>query len=177
MRLQFGAIRTSFAYNRPHSLFQAETLQVMWQADYEIVIDAPPEAVWQVLTDLERYGQWNAYSPSAKGDLRVGGVVAIVAHLGNEQQHVNNRVLELIPNERLCWQSMNIYRWFVTGVRCRTLEVMPSQHTRFRQQETFTGLLSGVVRRWYESRIRAGLQIECESLRREVERRAREQLN
>lgn len=41
----------------------------MWQADHEIVIDAPPEVVWRVLIDLDRYPQWNTYARAAKGDV------------------------------------------------------------------------------------------------------------
>jgi hypothetical protein len=143
----------------------------MWQAEYTVIINAPPEAVWRVLTDLDRYSHWNAYSTSAKGDLRVNGVVTIEAMLGREKQRVNNRVLELIPHERLCWQSMNIYRWLVTGKRCRTLTPLPDQTTRFQQHEVFTGILAGVIRKIYESRIRAGIKIESDALKREVERR------
>ena len=38
----------------------------------EIAIDAPPERVWAVLTDFERYGEWNPFVPSLQGELSGG---------------------------------------------------------------------------------------------------------
>ncbi len=34
----------------------------------EIEIQASPERVWQALTDLERFSQWNPFIRSAKGE-------------------------------------------------------------------------------------------------------------
>ncbi len=31
----------------------------------EIDIEAPPETVWRILTDLERYGEWNPFVVSS----------------------------------------------------------------------------------------------------------------
>ena len=38
----------------------------------EIDIDATPEVVWQVLTDLDRYVEWNPFITSSAGIARVG---------------------------------------------------------------------------------------------------------
>lgn len=144
----------------------------MWQVQYEGIIESSVEEVWRVLTDLPRYPEWNLYSREAHGDLRVGGIVTIVVQLGSEQQRVANKVLEIIPNQRLCWQSQNWYRFLVSGKRCRFLQAQPDGTTVFRQEEFMTGIIAPFIKRIYEPRIIQGIQIECESLKAEVERRS-----
>lgn len=39
----------------------------------EIEIKAPPEKVWEILTDLARYPEWNPFFHHAVGTLKVGG--------------------------------------------------------------------------------------------------------
>ena len=42
------------------------------QLHTEVVIDAPPEAVWDILTDLHRYPDWNPFVVSSEGSVEVG---------------------------------------------------------------------------------------------------------
>ena len=44
----------------------------MREISTEIVINAPAENVWTVLTDCECYPEWNPFIPDAKGDVREG---------------------------------------------------------------------------------------------------------
>jgi hypothetical protein len=138
----------------------------------QVSIQAPPHDVWRVLVDIDRYPQWNRYATSAVGDLRVGGDVKImVPRAKGKRGPVNNRVTELVADERLCWRSLSWYRFLVYGVRCRHVEAQPDGSTVFREVETMHGLLAGLVERTMGPQLLAGLQTECDSLKEEVERR------
>lgn len=141
-----------------------------WQVERSIDIDAPPAVVWQLLTDLESYSDWNRYSPSARGELRAGGVVTIEARLGEEVQQVDNLVTVLEPERSLCWHSMNWYEFLARGTRCRDLEPRPGG-TRLRHHEVMEGPLAGVVEWVYRPRIEAGLERMNGDLKRAAEAR------
>jgi hypothetical protein len=143
----------------------------VWSHEAAVTINASPAEVWKVLTDIERYPDWNHYATSAIGDLRIGGEVEInVPRQGERRGPVNNRVTELVVNQRLCWRSLSWYRWLVYGVRCRHLDLQPDGSTVFREVETMHGPLAGVIRRTLGPQLLRGIQTECDSLKQEVER-------
>lgn len=143
----------------------------MWSHEAEVAIDAPASEVWKVLVDLDRYPDWNRYATSAVGQLQVGGTVEInVPRQGERRGPVNNRVTELVIDQRLCWRSLSWYRFLVYGIRCRHLDVQSDGTTLFREVETMHGPLAGVIRRTMAPQLLRGLRTECDSLRDEVER-------
>lgn len=141
--------------------------------EYQVLINASAAIVWAVLTSLDEYPSWNRYAIQARGQLVVDGEVEIVVRLGSSTQRVNNRVLEVSPQQRLCWVSLNWYQLLVRGTRCRMLEPQPDGSTRFREVETMQGGLARLVVGLMRPQLVAGLQAECESIKEEAERIAR----
>ena len=43
----------------------------------DIAIDAPPETIWQILTDFSRYPEWNPFIPAAEGAAREGETITV----------------------------------------------------------------------------------------------------
>ncbi len=67
-------------------------------------IDAPPEAVWAVLTDLKRYPEWNPLFPEAAGELAVGQRIMVrIARDDGRRAAIHPRVTVLIPDAELGW--------------------------------------------------------------------------
>lgn len=76
----------------------------MKEIDTEIQIQADSEQVWQVLTDLKHFSQWNPFIRSAKGELKVGSQVEIVVHPhGSSEISFRTRILKIEPNHELRW--------------------------------------------------------------------------
>jgi len=128
-----------------------------WETEHVVTIEAPPQVVWRLLTDLPKYSDWNSYSPSAKGVLREGGVVTIEARLGDEVRIVDNLVTRLEPSHTLCWHSQNWFEVLARGTRCRHLEATDTGATLFRHHEIMEGPLAGLIEQIYRPRIEAGL--------------------
>jgi hypothetical protein len=70
-------------------------------------IDATPERVWQVLTDLPAYSQWNPFITHAEGTFAVGERLSLSVPPVNALLRVTLRptVLEVTPCRRLRLRS------------------------------------------------------------------------
>ncbi|MFP6663599.1 MAG: SRPBCC domain-containing protein [Deltaproteobacteria bacterium] len=141
-----------------------------WTTERSVRIEARPEVVWAVLSDLPHYADWNTYSPRAEGELREGAVVTIDANLDGEIQTVDNLVTLVEPGRTLCWHSMNWYEFLARGTRCRHLEAV-GDATQFRHHEIMEGPLAGVIEWVYRPRIDAGLEQMNADLKRAAEAR------
>lgn len=146
-----------------------------WETEHSIDIAASPERVWQLLSELENYGQWNPYSPRAEGRLVVGEEVRIEAHLGDEVRWVNNLVTEVEPGKKLCWHSLEWYGFLARGFRCRNLQPLPDGGVRLVHHELMVGPLSGLIERIYREDIDEGLRVMDEALKAAAETTGQQQ--
>lgn len=105
-----------------------------------IQIAAPPERVWEVLTDLERYGEWNPFIVSAAGEPLVGRRLTLKMRASEKVFTVRPTVVERAEGRVLRW----IGRLGVPGIfdAEHTHEVQPTPAgARYVQREHFRGLL------------------------------------
>lgn len=68
----------------------------------ELIISAPPEAVWAVLTDAQGYAEWNPVFVNVNGEFREGTEVkTTVREPGKPDIVITSRVLKVSPNQEL----------------------------------------------------------------------------
>ena len=140
-----------------------------WEVSHQVVIAANSAEVWEVLVDLERYPQWNRYSPNVTGQVAVGEVVWVEAHLDNEVQRVENIVIAVKPEQELCWQSADWYGFLARGTRCRWLSTTPTGDTLLIHHEVMSGPLAWLIEWVYRERIERGLKLVDDSLKARAE--------
>jgi len=58
----------------------------------EVLIDAPPEKVWAVLTDFERLSEWSNNLVGLEGDFREGGQITVTFKSGPFDQKIEHEV-------------------------------------------------------------------------------------
>jgi len=112
-----------------------------------IEIDAPPAAVWAVLTDLDRYTEWNPFVVSSQGTVAVG------EHLTNRMQQGGGKGITLRPKVTAVEEN-RVFEWLgrlgfpgVFDARHR-FEIEPtSTGSQFTQSEAFNGVLVRFMRK------------------------------
>ena len=106
-----------------------------------IDVDAPPEKVWDILTDLTHYRDWNPLFVEATGDVAVGQRITLRSkHPANGRlMTVKPKIIALEPGAELRWASS--LPGIMSGEHSFTL-TPASSGTRVVQSETFRGLLT-----------------------------------
>lgn len=126
----------------------------------ETEIDAPPEAVWETLTDFAAYEEWNPVFRSADGDLREGGTVEVdIDATGKPNVSMTMTITDVIRPRRLQWVGTFVGRWIFRGEHAFDLQALEDDRTLFVNREAFSGVLVPILtrnlRRDYEEMNRA----------------------
>ncbi|MFC6826510.1 SRPBCC family protein [Halopelagius fulvigenes] len=108
----------------------------------EMDIDAPPEAVWDALTDVSAYSEWNPQTVWASGEVREGGEVALrVEPSRSRPATLKARVETVEPERTLVWTARLPVPGLFAARHAFELEPRPDGGTRLRNTETLSGLL------------------------------------
>lgn len=128
------------------------------QLHTEIEIDATPETVWAILTDLAAYPDWNPFITSSEGDVVEGG------KLVNRLEPPGGRAMTFEPTITEVDQR-RVFEWLgrlgVPGVfdgRHRFELVPTGDGTRLVHTEHFRGVLVPLMKRSLDTRTVAGFE-------------------
>lgn len=108
----------------------------------EIEIDAPPSAVWAVLSDTAAHAEWNPFIRSIAGPLQIGGRLTVtIEPPDNAAMQIKPMVLVATENEELRWIGRLGFRGIFDGEHYFILEETDRGTTRFLHGENFSGMI------------------------------------
>ncbi len=135
----------------------------------EIEIDAPPEVVWEVLTDFATYGEWNPFVTSAEGIASVGHtLVTRFEPPGGRAATLKPKVTVVDNHETLEWLGHIGLPGLLDGRHRFELEAT-STGTRVVQSEQFDGVLVRLFRKSINTTTRAGFEAMNQALKSRAE--------
>ena len=135
----------------------------------EIEIAAPIDRVWGILTDLERYSEWNPFTARAESTLRVGDPIALYPRLiGNRAYRWSERVCRNEPYD-LCWDLTLGARFVLTAERCQTLTALGEDRTHYVSEDRFNGALAPVVMAIFGRAMQRGFEDCAAGLKKRAE--------
>jgi hypothetical protein len=109
----------------------------------EIEIEASPERVWEVLSDLGAYRDWNPFIVQAAGRPVPGGRLELRMRLpGRRPTTFRPVVLAADPGRRLRWLGRLLVPGLFDGEHAFAIEPLGPGRVRLTQRERFRGLLA-----------------------------------
>lgn len=118
-----------------------------WSIATAVEIDAPPARVWQVLTDLPAYPEWNPFIVEAKGKLAVEETLSLrMALPGRDAVTIEPRLLVVEPERELRWKGRLLIPGLFDGEHAFVLTPLGEGRTRLDHSERFAGALLPLAR-------------------------------
>jgi hypothetical protein len=136
----------------------------------EILIDARPERVWEVLTDGEALGEWNPFIKELKGELREGERLRVVLKQPNRKaMTIRPRVKMVSPGREFRWLGHMGVAGLFDGEHIFELHPVDPDSTRFVHREEFGGLFVPMLWRMLDTDTREGFEAMNLALKERVE--------
>lgn len=132
-------------------------------------IAAAPEDVYDVLTDLNAYDQWNPWVVRAAGTVEPGNKVDVWPLLRGNQKHYRHRILEADRGRRFVWCDLGWFTLFAKGERHRTLEPTETG-CRYTVELRLSGIAKSTADKQFGPSMREGLAAEADALKARCER-------
>jgi hypothetical protein len=108
----------------------------------ELEIAAPPGAVWHILTDFPRYGDWNPFITEIAGELAEDKRLSVLLSLPEGREiRIRPRLVRCRENQELAWRGHWLFPGLFDGEHFFRLEQVAGGRTRFVQGENFSGIL------------------------------------
>ncbi len=136
----------------------------------QVDIDATPETVWNILTDLDRYSEWNPFIVESSGSVEVGNT------LTNRMEPPGGKAMTFKP-EVTAVELAQTFEWLghfgVRGIfdgRHRfELLATPAGGTRVTQSEQFDGVLVRFMRTTLDTKTHDGFEAMNTALKARAE--------
>jgi len=142
----------------------------MKKLETSIDIDGAPAEVWSVLADVARYPEWNPFLRELSGALAVGARLRVrIEPPGGRAMTFRPTVRKAEPGRALVWLGHLIVPGLFDGEHSFEIEPVGIGAARFRQGETFRGLLTLVLPESVYESTRQGFEAMNRALKARVE--------
>lgn len=146
-----------------------------FRIEHRIGIAAPASGVWEVISDLSRWGEWNPVYPVIEGRVAIGSPVRFEFHLPNRPpREFTGVVVDWVPNHQLIW-ALKLMGGLVRTTRYLEIEALTEENCILANGEIFDGMGSGLIPKGERALIRGAFERVNQAAKARVEDLRREQ--
>lgn len=129
----------------------------MKQLRTSIEISAPPDKVWSILTDFDRYPEWNPFIISIIGKPKIRERLRVTLQPpGSKPMVFKPQVTLFKRGKQFGWLGSLFMRGIFDGHHIFEIEELPDNKCIFIQREDFSGLLVPLLWKSLDTKTRAG---------------------
>ncbi len=108
----------------------------------EIIIHAPADQIWEILTAFSEYPAWNPFIRNIRGDITEGSrITASLRPQGGFGMTIHPVLRHVDPPRELRWAGSLLVHGLFDGEHIFEIRPVDAETTRFIQRELFSGIL------------------------------------
>jgi hypothetical protein len=135
---------------------------MQYKIEHRIGVPASSLAIWDVLSDLGRWPEWNSVYPEVKGLLRIQQRLTLTeAFPGEKPKTIRPLVVDWVPNFQIIW-AINGMGGLVKRIRYIEIEPLTEENTNcvLSNGEIWDGLLGPTIanRKHHRKMLKAGFE-------------------
>jgi hypothetical protein len=135
-------------------------------------IAAAPDRVWEVLTEFDKFGEWNPFIVSIEGEPAVGAKLTVrLEPPGGRGATLHPVVTTSAPGQAFGWRGRLVARGVFDAEHRFELESPPQGGTHLVHSEHFSGVLVPLFRRSLRRHTLAGFEAMNRALQARAENR------
>ena len=124
--------------------------------DKSVEIDAPAQLVWQVLTDVDSYGEWNPFVLECRTTLEPGSPIDMKVRLVGPPRRQREFIRSHTPGHEFSYCMKPAPLGLLSSERSHTLTPLADGRTRYDSHFQLNGPLAPVVSGLLGSALRTG---------------------
>jgi hypothetical protein len=131
----------------------------------QTIINASSDTVFNVITELETYKEWNPCIVEASGIPEEGQLVQVKVKMGAKIIAAQHRILVSKPNLEFRWCDVGWFTRLAYGERARFIKPLANGGVEYRVELTVTGLFWWFAKLVYGKSMETGLKAETNALK------------
>ncbi|MGH8505278.1 MAG: SRPBCC family protein [Stenotrophobium sp.] len=139
-----------------------------------VEIDAPAARVWEVITDLKRYPEWNPFMRECSTTFKPGDPIDMKVQLMAKPQPQREWVLEYVEGKRFAYNMKPVPAGALSSFRSHEVEALSDHRTRYRSYFHLKGWLMPLVRALLGARLQKGFAGMTQGIQQRAEKIAAE---
>ncbi len=135
----------------------------------EIIINTSAQVVWNILTDFEKFGEWNPFIKEISGTLKEGSQLRIFIEPPNSKGMEFKPTLKKVETEkRIQWLGKVWIPKLFDGEHSWSINQINDNSVLFIQKERFTGIFVPFFAELLKN-TKSGFEMMNEALKKEAE--------
>ncbi|MCH2186216.1 SRPBCC domain-containing protein [Myxococcota bacterium] len=129
----------------------------MIEIDESYEVRASAEVLWQVITDFDRYPEWNPFVISCSAELREGQPIDMRVQLFKRfAQPQRERILEVSPGSTFRYGLAPGRFGALSSVRSHVVRAQDPNHSHYQSHFQLTGWMAPLTQVWLGGRLEQG---------------------